>query len=84
MRDVAVVQRQVRIAQGAPRPNGRKGTAVNGGPLGADGLVVIGAVVAQAEAPLSPPDLKAARVQRIEENRKTSCRMETKGSECRS
>ncbi|MEZ4755229.1 MAG: hypothetical protein R2817_00210 [Flavobacteriales bacterium] len=32
----------------------------------------------------APPDLKAARAQRIEENRKTNCRLERKGSECRS
>ena len=32
----------------------------------------------------APPDLKAARAQRIEENRKTNCRLERKGPECRS
>lgn len=32
----------------------------------------------------APPDLKAARAQRIEENSKTNCRLERKGPECRS
>ncbi|MBL7981859.1 MAG: transposase, partial [Flavobacteriales bacterium] len=32
----------------------------------------------------APPDLKAARAQRIEENRQTNCRLERKGPECRS
>lgn len=32
----------------------------------------------------APPDFKAARAQRIEENRKTNCRLECKGPECRS
>lgn len=29
-----------------------------------------------------PPDLKAARAQHIEENRKANCRMENKKGEC--
>ena len=32
----------------------------------------------------APPDLKAARAQRIEENRQTNCRLERKGPKCRS